>query len=100
MSKSHSIHKLLCFFFFFSLSTFKHEGNGRFYEGDAEKPDIAITVSDENFGKLAEGKLNAQQVFISLLLFLRGEVHIRFGLFIIWFLIILKILSGVYARQN
>lgn len=39
------------------------EGSGSVTKGaPAEKPDLTLTISDENFAKLVMGKLNPQQV--------------------------------------
>lgn len=41
------------------------EGSGQLYQGrpkGGDKPDLTLTLSDENFAKLVAGKLNPQQV--------------------------------------
>lgn len=41
------------------------EGKGKTYKGmpeNGEKPDLTLTISDDNFGKLVMGKLGPQQV--------------------------------------
>ncbi|KAK3238910.1 hypothetical protein CYMTET_51120 [Cymbomonas tetramitiformis] len=40
-------------------------GSGSVTEGEAGKADLTITVSDENFLQLVEGKLNSQMAFMS-----------------------------------
>jgi putative sterol carrier protein len=43
------------------------QGSGSVSKGaPAEKPDLTLTISDENFVKLVMGKLNPQQVRIAL----------------------------------
>lgn len=46
-------------------------GNGRVYRGEAERANLTISVTDDNFSKLAEGKLNPQQAFM------QGKIKIK-----------------------
>lgn len=47
-------------------------GSGSVYEGKAKgKPDMTLSVSDDDFVKLAAGKLNAQQAFM------QGKIKIK-----------------------
>merc|ERR1712037_860650 len=40
-------------------------GEGGVEEGDGKKPDLSITLSDDNFIQLIQGKLNPQMAFMS-----------------------------------
>lgn len=50
-------------------------GKGDLYQGPPkEKPDLTLTMSDENFAKLVMGKLSAQQAFLLRKLKLSGSM--------------------------
>jgi hypothetical protein len=49
------------------------QGSGSVSKGaPAEKPDLTLTISDENFVKLVMGKLNPQQVGRPMCMYLSG----------------------------
>lgn len=43
-------------------------------QGTVEKPDITLSMSDEHFGQLVEGKANAQKLFMTGKLKVKGNV--------------------------
>ncbi|KAA8915630.1 hypothetical protein TRICI_002211 [Trichomonascus ciferrii] len=43
-------------------------------EGTVEKPDITLSMSDDHFGQLVEGKANAQKLFMTGKLKVKGNV--------------------------
>ena len=55
-------------------------GTGSVTEGRAKKSDITITVSDENFVKMASGKLNPQQAFMGGKIKIKGNMGLAMKL--------------------
>lgn len=55
-------------------------GSGTIGEGKVDRPDITIIVKDEDFVKLAGGKLNGQQAFMKGLVQVRGNMMLAMKL--------------------
>ncbi|QUC23049.1 uncharacterized protein UV8b_07290 [Ustilaginoidea virens] len=47
---------------------------GRVGNGTGAKPSVTLLLSDEDFGKLVEGKANAQRLFMSGKLKIKGDI--------------------------
>lgn len=58
------------------------EGDGELYEGAPKsgKPDLTLTLTDENFAKLVMGKLNPQQAFLTRKLQIKGSMGLAMKL--------------------
>lgn len=57
------------------------QGSGSVSKGaPAEKPDLTLTISDENFVKLVMGKLNPQQAFLLRKLKINGSMGLALKL--------------------
>lgn len=50
------------------------DGTCQLINGGVEKPDVTFTVSDQNWLKIAEGKLDAQSAFFSGALKVTGDI--------------------------
>ncbi|ODN73400.1 hypothetical protein, variant 2 [Cryptococcus amylolentus CBS 6039] len=50
------------------------KNEGKVSKGSAKKPDVTITLSDDTFMGLADGKVNAQKAFMTGSLKVKGNV--------------------------
>ncbi|KAJ2899636.1 hypothetical protein MKZ38_002951 [Zalerion maritima] len=50
------------------------EKEGKVFDGPHKKPTVTLSLTDENFGKLVEGKANAQKLFMGGKLKVKGDV--------------------------
>lgn len=56
------------------------DGAAEVGEGEAESPNITLTISDENFINLVEGKLNGQTAFLTGKLKIKGDMTLAMKL--------------------